>query len=114
MAQISWYKDGRKIGMKDTTLINDEKQCSSSINGYYFKLKNGHRNLSDLIICDVNVKKNNGTYSCVATNKLGSTRAADSLNVYCKYFILKSACGWSCDQHVIIIIIINAIMHYIK
>ena len=89
VAQISWYKDGRKIRLEDTTLINDEKQCSSSINGYYFKLKNGHHSLSDLIICEVDVKKNNGTFSCDATNKLGSTRAADALNVYCKYLILK-------------------------
>eukprot|EP00112_Aurelia_sp_Birch-Aquarium-sp1_P005423 Seg1616.4 transcript_id=Seg1616.4/GoldUCD/mRNA.D3Y31 product=Hemicentin-2 protein_id=Seg1616.4/GoldUCD/D3Y31 len=84
VAHISWYKDGRRISVENTTLINDEKQCSSSINGYYFKLKNGHRSLSDLIICEVDVKKNNGTYSCMATNKLGSTPATDALNIYAK------------------------------
>ncbi|XP_065058255.1 fibroblast growth factor receptor 3-like [Rhopilema esculentum] len=81
-SKISWFKDGTEI--HDIKLISDESQCVSSRNGYYFETENGKRLLSWLIICEVSFPGNNGTFTCVARNSLGSSQASKALNVLMK------------------------------
>eukprot|EP00794_Sanderia_malayensis_P007017 gene7017-7802_t len=81
-AEITWYKDGKKL--LKANVLHSRKQCSSSVNGHYFELKNGRRVVEDLIICKVNFRENNGTYSCSAKNQLGTSEATSTLQVLAK------------------------------
>ena len=84
-SQISWYKDGIKINVEDTNFFGGEDQCPSSKNGYYFELNSDKKaEFARLIICDIRLPENNGTFICSATNALGNGSSTTAVNVMSK------------------------------
>ena len=83
-SQIVWYKDDRELKVEDKNFLRVAEQCQSLKNGYYFKLMNGQKTFSYLIICEVNLEKNSGTYICKAQNQLGNGSSSATLDIFSK------------------------------
>lgn len=79
IANVTWYKDGIKI--QRLYLPGGADQCTSFLNGYFFAMSGEKGSSSQLIICGVNMQKNNGTFACNASNQEGYGISSASLNV---------------------------------
>ena len=84
MAKVTWFKEGKPLAVEK---INDVKECLNREEGRYFELVNTVDSPKQkpkqhkLVICKSVWKKNNGTYSCVATNNLGKAQQKSTIVV---------------------------------
>jgi len=82
MAEVTWFKEGLPLAVEKINTVNE---CVNREEGQYFELVNTGDNPKPkqhkLVICKSVWKKNNGTYSCLATNNLGKTEKQSTIVV---------------------------------
>lgn len=88
---VEWFKNGILINKKARKLAA-VADCVSAAAGSYFELNSVTTNSVgdqkfELVICKPNWKRNNGTFTCKATNRLGTTSEDRHQFVYGKEFI---------------------------
>ena len=64
-------------------IIRKVEDCSTRKQGRYFIDLSGRR---QLVICDMDYKKHQGSYECTAENKLGTIRSLMFIKILCEFF----------------------------